>query len=299
MKHPRILLLFVDGWGLAPGGDANLFSQAAMPCVKKHWGAFITENSYIDDNSLLTGLDATFGLPGLPQSATSQAALFTGLPVPAILGEHRPGLPGPEVKVLLFKPNLFTVAYENGLKPTFANTYTHRYLRLVDIEQLNPSCSTVMCRQVKGGLRFLAEYRAGTAITHDLTAESLHRFGYKIQTRNPFESGRILRRILPRHGFVMFEHFRLDTFGHSCNREHILHELSNYDEFLNGVLQDWNIKDLLIIVSDHGNVEDISHSSHTANPALLAALGLGVSVLAQCKTLSDFGALLMDVFKSR
>ena len=300
-KHPaskprKILLLFVDGWGLAPAGRDNPFSLAQMPHTKELWGSLTDNHRHVDSNSVLLGLDATFGVDGLPQSATGQAALFTGLPVPRLLGKHRPGLPGPEVTAILRKSNIFTIAYNAGASPTFANTYTQRYLAEIDRGTIHPSCTTVMCRMVPGGIRLTREYRADRAISHDLSGEWLHLRVPSCKLREPVEAGRIVRRLLYRHQLVMFEHFRLDAMAHAQNREAILRELARYDEFLGGVLEEWDGDDWLVLASDHGNVEDLSTAGHTRNPALLAGWGRGIGKLGICKDVAELGQSLIAEF---
>jgi 2,3-bisphosphoglycerate-independent phosphoglycerate mutase len=292
-KPRRMLLLFVDGWGLAAAGSDNPFSLATMPHAKELWGGLTSNHRHIHEDSIMMGLDATFGIAGLPQSATGQTALFTGLPVPHLLGEHRPGLPGPEVTTILRKSNLFTVAFTAGAKPTFANTYTQRYLSEIDRGTIHPSCTTVMCRMVPGGIRLTREYRVDRAISHDLSGEWLHLRVPSCKLREPVEAGRIVRRLLHRHRLVLFEHFRLDAMAHAQNREVILRELGRYDEFLGGLLEQWDGNDWLVLASDHGNVEDLSTAGHTRNPALLAGWGRGVGRLGKCKDVAELGLGLM------
>jgi len=296
-KPRRILLLFVDGWGLAPAGRDNPFSMADMPNTRSLWGGLTSNNSHVHSDSVLLGLDATFGIAGLPQSATGQAALFTGLPVPKLLGEHRPGLPGPEVTAILRKSNLFTVAYATGAKPTFANTYTQHYLAEIDRGNTHPSCTTVMCRMVPGGIRLTREYRADRAISHDLSGEWLHLRVPSCKLREPVEAGRIVRRLMRRHRLVMFEHFRLDAMAHAQNRDTVLRELARYDEFLGGLLEQRDGDDWLVLASDHGNVEDMTIAGHTRNPVLLAGWGRGIGKLGGCRDVAELGLSLMLEFK--
>jgi hypothetical protein len=44
-------------------------------------------------------LDASLCVPGLPQSATGQAALLTGLNAPELMGRHIEGFPPPYEKL--------------------------------------------------------------------------------------------------------------------------------------------------------------------------------------------------------
>ncbi len=69
-------------------------------------------------------VDATLGVPGLPQSATGQATILTGRNVPQIVGGHVSAVPDRHVRSVLEKENLFGLLLRAGLRPTFANAYT-------------------------------------------------------------------------------------------------------------------------------------------------------------------------------
>ena len=291
-------MLFVDGWGLSGANIYNPFSLAILPNIKRLWGGLTNQNIHVDNSSLLIGLDATFGIEGLPQSASGQAALFTGLEVPRILGEHRPGFPGPEIIALLKKRNLFTVSYLNRWRPTFANTYTRRYLSSVARGKKHASCTTVMCRMVPGGLRFTQHYRQGLAITHDLIGRWLRQHGIDVPQRTAYQAGCIIRRILRYHRLVLFEHFVMDGLGHEKALDIAKCELSLYDEFLGAVMVDWDERDWIILASDHGNVEDMRTKSHTLNPTLLAGHGEGIGdVLSSCRNVADLGRTLIRLMR--
>ncbi len=91
----RILLLFIDGIGLAPAGVTNPLSVVDMPAVRALLGGPLTlEQVQEREGLVLVPLDATLGVPGLPQSGTGQTALFAGENGAVILGHHVPAFPG-------------------------------------------------------------------------------------------------------------------------------------------------------------------------------------------------------------
>ena len=96
-----------------------------------------------------------------------------------------------------------------------------------------------------------------------------------------------MRRLPRRHRLVLFEHFRLDAMAHAQNRVAVLRELGRYDEFLGGVLEQWDEDDWLVLASDHGNVEDLSTAGHTRNPAMLACWGNGVVIFQSFTDISQ------------
>ena len=97
-EYHRLLLIFVDGVGLAAATKYNPLAQLPAPGFDRLLGGPLTlEQCRQTDDLLLTGIDANLGVEGLPQSATGQAALFTGENVAQIMGRHVTGLPGPRV----------------------------------------------------------------------------------------------------------------------------------------------------------------------------------------------------------
>ena len=85
----RALLVFVDGIGLGRPGAHNPFDGAPVSLLAPLAGGAA------DARVAVGALDATLGHPGLPQSATGQATLFTGDDAVAVAGGHREGLPDP------------------------------------------------------------------------------------------------------------------------------------------------------------------------------------------------------------
>src|SRR2546426_10187463 len=92
----QALLLFVDGLGLgAEDATFNPVAAAHTPCLDALRGrkrAGLTAR-YEHNGALVVPTDATLGVSGLPQSATGQTALLTGLSPPQLPG--RPITPFP------------------------------------------------------------------------------------------------------------------------------------------------------------------------------------------------------------
>ena len=77
--YHRVLLIFVDGIGLAPVGPDNPFGRVPMPALEGVLGGPLTVESIGTTlEAHLSAIDANLGVEGLPQSATGQTALFTG-----------------------------------------------------------------------------------------------------------------------------------------------------------------------------------------------------------------------------
>ncbi|MCK5153397.1 MAG: hypothetical protein KAQ93_03490, partial [Spirochaetales bacterium] len=73
------------------------------------------------------------------------------------------------------------------------------------------------------------------------------------------------------HQFVFFEYFMTDVYGHKRNKEGLRESVDILNRFTetiwSGIDEDLSI----LIISDHGNSEDLTIGDHTSNdvPAIL------------------------------
>jgi hypothetical protein len=252
----KILFVFIDGLGL--GSDDPAINPLADRTHFPNLGKML-ENS--------VPLDATLGVPGLPQSATGQAALLTGLNAPKLMGRHIEGFPPPRLKTLVQEHNIFSKLIAAGKSCTFANAYW-----LDDIAHIPPrreSVTTVATLAALGGVRGKKDLMENRAVCHDLTRERIrHDRGYDGPLITPEEAAEHLIGIANDHDFTLFEFFETDRAGHSGDREKVFQCLEKLDRFFSKV---WNFQGLLIVTSDHGNIEDLSVRTHTLNPVPLFA----------------------------
>jgi 2,3-bisphosphoglycerate-independent phosphoglycerate mutase len=113
---------------------------------------------------------------------------------------------------------------------------------------------------------------------------------------SPEEGGRQLWSIAKDRDFVFFEHWMTDLLGHRQQLEGAIETLQTFDGFLSGLMDAADLDETLIIVgSDHGNVEDCSHRKHTRNPAMTLLLGEGRQEYAdKVSSLVDFVPIIED-----
>ena len=83
----RILFIFLDGVGLgADDPETNPLASVEMPNLQKLLGGnklLAATAPFVGERATLLALDASLGVNGLPQSATGQAVLLTGINVPS------------------------------------------------------------------------------------------------------------------------------------------------------------------------------------------------------------------------
>jgi 2,3-bisphosphoglycerate-independent phosphoglycerate mutase len=282
---PRALLVFVDGLGL--GGDdasVNPIHSGVCPTVER----------------LLAGaapVDAGLGVPGLPQSATGQAALLTGVNAASRVGRHVEGLPGPQLKELVREKNLFSRLAERGYSSTFANAYFTDDMEEVKARR-HQSVTTVASLAAFGRVRDTARLLKNEAVYQDLTRTYLRDRGYAGPLVTPRESAEHLLAIAEDHDFTLFEYFQTDLMAHKGTPDDVRRVLRNLDEFLNGLLPFAERPNhLFLLTSDHGNIEDSTTRLHTLNPVPLVALGAGAEALrASVKSLVDFVPSLLGLY---
>ncbi len=269
----HFLFLFLDGVGLGPDDpDTNPLAAAEMPALQALLDGkkMVRETApYVGPRATLLALDATLGVDGLPQSATGQAALVTGRNVPAEIGSHFGPKPNPAVSRILRDDNLFKTLRSAGRTGALINAYPPRYFEGIDSGKR--IYSSIPMAVTSGGFELKTEtdFLAGNGMSVDFTGQSWREhLGYRDSpVHDPVDSGRLLAAIARRTDFAFFEYWISDYVGHNQDMPQALEMLANFDRVLAGLVEAWDGETgLILITSDHGNLEDLSTRRHTANP---------------------------------
>lgn len=275
MRHA--LLLFVDGIGLGPDDPAiNPFAAARTPTLNRLLGRNLTYTGdrIRSDGALLVPIDATLGVEGLPQSATGQTALLTGLNAPRLVGRHVTAYPTAQLKDLLTEHNIFAQVGRLGGTVALANAYTSEYFAAVEAGRLRHAAITFSALSAGVHLRDLNDLRAGRAVFHDLTNARLRSWGYDVPEISPQQAGRNLGGIASEHHLTIFEFFLTDLAAHRRIPLDAGVVVEMVDALLGGVLDAIDLATTLVLmVSDHGNLEDRRHDVHTRNPVPALLVG--------------------------
>ncbi len=259
----HVLLLFVDGLGWRQDAQDNPVNDTTCPTLSR----WIRRHA--------VPVDPGLGVPGAPQSATGQAALFTGVDVPARIGRHLAGFPGPRVRALVEEDNLFLRLKRRGVSCKFANGYVGGGLAEISARRFR-SVTTVMALTVPESISTHQDLLADGAVAEDLVREGVRARGYDGPSVEPEVAADHLLDVLRLHGLVLFEFFQTDRAGHANVPERTRAVLATLDRFLTRL--DGRLDrscDLLLLTSDHGNIEDSSSTTHTRNPVPLVAIGCG------------------------
>ena len=282
-----VFLLFVDGLGLGePDPEFNpvahpdlrwLTYAAGRPLARGGWMPAVGYQVELTGRPIpatLTALDAGLGVAGLPQSATGQTTLFTGVNAAALAGGHRNGHPTGRLREVLSSRSIFRRAAEAGRRVTFVNAFTPEYFAMVEQGRLRHSATTLAVLAAGVKLRDLEDLRRGEAVYQDVTNLALQARGHDLPEADPFTAGQVAARIAAGHDLSMFEYFQTDRVGHRRDAAETGRVLQVLDSFLGGLLSDLDLdRRLLILTSDHGNVEEVTARTHTANPVPALFLG--------------------------
>jgi 2,3-bisphosphoglycerate-independent phosphoglycerate mutase len=285
----HFLFLFMDGVGLgANDPESNPLARAEMPnLVKILSGQRLVEEALGSSNkpvitefATLLGLDASLGIAGYPQSATGQAALLTGENIPAALGMHFGPWPNTQIIKYLKKSTIFHTLKQRGYQAALLNAYPQSYFDRVKSGHRLPGTVAMSVMEARIPLKTTQDLLAGEALSADLTGE-----GWRERLNIPetpvltyFQAGERLAVLSRQYDFAFFEYWISDYAGHEAEMENSCVLLETFDKMLGGLLSTWNLpEDLILITSDHGNMEDTSTRKHTHN--LVPGLVIGPPAL--------------------
>lgn len=279
-------MLFLDGFSIGENNpEVNPLLMARMPAFRGIFGGIMPtlEDEIVSNGqAALVLADATLGIEGLPQSGTGQTSLFCGLNAAQIIGKHFGPYPHSKLKPLLQGKSLFRQLLGLGKSVYFANAYPRQFFEYIASGKTRFTVTTLTCMMLGIPLLGYDELVQGKAISADITRERWKDLGYDhLQPITPEDAGRQLHAISQQNDFTLFEYFLTDHAGHGQSMELAVEVLERFDAFLGGILEELDSeKSLLIITSDHGNVEDLSTKTHTRNPVPVILIGLGKDEIA-------------------
>ncbi|MFN2275096.1 MAG: hypothetical protein ACK2TX_09645 [Anaerolineales bacterium] len=300
----KILVLFLDGVGLAgPDPLRNPFSVAEMPALRGllEGHSLVADAAPLDaQEATLLALDANLGVPGAPQSASGQAALLTGINVPARIGEHYGPKPNPAIQSILEQDNVFMRVLRAGRTAALLNAYPPGYFASITSGRRLYSAIPFAANTAGLPLMTAEDLQAGRALSVDFTGE-----GWATQkgfppapVYRPAQAGEILARLAAGYDMSWFDFWPSDYAGHKQNMAQACSLLERFDAVLAGLLDAWNLQqDLIAITSDHGNLEDLSRRNHTRNPVPGLLIGPRElrEELARCLVdITDFTPAILD-----
>jgi hypothetical protein len=255
-----VVLIFIDGLGVGRDDPAiNPMAAVRGPFFSNFDGD--PPGKPLPLGGAFTPVDALLGVEGLPQSATGQTSLLTGVNAQAMLGRHLFGFPNKRLRALIDEASVLKRVEACGRTARFANAFRPLFFELPK-EAMVRRLSVTTCSTLAAGVPFfgLNDLREGRSIYQEFTNRFLVHRGFDVPTRTPEEAGKILASMAPRFDFLLYEYFQSD--------------LRDLEAFLRAFLEAVDLdRRLVYVASDHGNLEDLGVRSHTKNPVQALVFG--------------------------
>jgi 2,3-bisphosphoglycerate-independent phosphoglycerate mutase len=304
----RVLFIFLDGVGLGADDPAiNPLASFELPHLEALLGGrrlLAKAAPFTGERASLITLDACLGVPGLPQSATGQAVLLTGLNVPGLIGYHYGPKPNEEVAKYLRNGNIFSRLIAGGRRASLLNAYPPRYFASIQSGRRLYSAIPLAATSAGISLKTSQDLAVGQALSADFTGQGW-REQLGIQDTpvfSPVEAGRRMAELSSQAEFSFFEYWASDYAGHHQDFKAAGTLLATFDQVLGGLVEAWNdTEGLILVTSDHGNMEDLSTRRHTLNPVPLLIIGaksLREEIFHRSKDLSDVAPAILKLLIS-
>jgi hypothetical protein len=257
----KFLFLFIDGVGLREPAADNPVNPEVCPALCR-----LFERHSVP-------IDACLSVDGLPKSATGQATMFTGVNAPVFMGRHCEGFPGPSLRKKIEEGNLFVALKKRGKRVCFADAYL-----IEDASELAArrfkSVTTVMALTTPEVIATADDLADDQAVMQDITRETIQDRYPDIPVITPEDAASHLFALARTNDFTLFEFFQTDVAGHSMDYVRACEVLRLYDRFLAALLRYVEAAGIMLVMtSDHGNVEAMGEQGHTRNPVPFVALG--------------------------
>jgi hypothetical protein len=271
--YMAVIVCFIDGIGLTTPAKSP-WTTAHIPALTRLLGRTPSADLVCATPTLtFKAIDATLGVAGRPQSGTGHTTLWTGINAAQRLGRHFPAYPAPSQRPLIAEHNIFRRLISRGLQVVIATAHRPQYWELVAQRQQHPTAVALAAQSANVLLPSTTEYYGGTAIAWDITGEYLQRWGADTPTISPHEAAQRLVSLAHTADLVHYECYLPDFVGHGRIEEQADVVFTLLDTFLGSLLSQMNPTDHLLIVSDHGNLEEPEHHQHTFNPVPLIVVG--------------------------
>jgi len=286
----RTIFIFLDGVGFGAEHPSNPFFSGRYAYLP-----LFPSGGILPDGRPVGLLETACSLPGIPQSATCQTALFTGCSGKSLGPGHKQGYPDTRLRRLIRNSNLLSSLQRMGKKACYLNAYPfhahffqHPHLRLEadgtisfssefpPLWQRMISVTTCLMLSILQPPFGETDIRNRISLYQDFSNRSLREQGANLPEFTPEEAGEILFRASRSCDFLLYEFFQTDIYAHRRSFAECTELIGTINRLIETLVTRLDPgQDTLIITSDHGNIEDLNTIGHTRNPVPFIVWGAG------------------------
>jgi 2,3-bisphosphoglycerate-independent phosphoglycerate mutase len=298
-----LYFIFWDGVGFGkkdPG--VNPFFSASLPTFRRLLGGELPSVSFkkfSSENVSLVPVNTTLGVEGLPQSGTGQTAMMTGVNASKVIGKHFGPHPYSTLIPIIKEKNLFARLKHLQKSYFFANGYPKKYFEYIFGPKGKIPTIALSYTSTGEALNTHEAIKGMKAISADISGTRWKELGHPdVEQMTPFEAGKLFYTFGRTYEVTFFEYFVTDHAGHAQDMSMAVEMLERMDGFLDGIFSSFDFEnDVLLMISDHGNIEDLSVKTHTRNPVPFLAVGKQHSFFANhVHSLTDITPAIISFF---
>ncbi len=283
----KIIFLFIDGVGMREAAADNPVNPEVCPTLCRLFEQHAKP------------VDACLEVEGLPQSATGQATMFTGVNCPKAMGRHCEGFPGPSLRKIIEEDNIFLQLRKRGKRVKFADAYLIESPEELAARRYK-SVTTVMALTTPEVITMAEDLMDDRALMQDLTRETIQDRYPDIRVIPPQRAADHLFALARDNDFTLYEFFQTDVSGHSMDYARACAVLRTYDRFLAALVRLTEAAGITIVMTaDHGNIECMNDRGHTRNPVPFIVFGPHEKeIRGQVESLQDVTPAVLAAFDS-
>ncbi len=241
-------------------------------------------------NKVVTEIDASLGVEGLPQSGTGQVSLLTGINAAKLMGRHYGPWPGPTIKPLL-NDALPAQVVRAGGSVALVNYYPVQYFSAIENGSRKMGAIPLACKMagVPMNGKILPPLTSPNTISLDtISLDTVRQWGRDFVQTNATLS--------------IFDAWWSDHLGHKGSADAAaLPEAKEYvkrlDAFCQGILEAQPADTLFVLTSDHGNFENMAVKTHTHSAVPFVAIGQGAHEFFGITDLTGVAPAMLRLFK--
>lgn len=297
--------IFWDGVGYGKKNTkVNPFFSAKLPTLQKLFDGNLPSLSFRKFSSEMISLspvNTTLSVPGLPQSGTGQTAIMTGMNASKFVGKHFGPHPYSTLIPIIKEKNLFAELHRMKKTFFFANGFPQKYFDFIYGPKGRVPTIALAYTSTGNTLNNHTAVKNREAVSADISGTRWKELGHAdIEPTPPVDAGKLFYHLGSNVDLTFFEYFVTDYAGHSREMSMAVEVLERMDGFIEGMLHHFNYdKDIIFIISDHGNIEDLSVKTHTYNPVPLIVIGRQHSYFSsRIKSLVDVTPTILSHFKN-